>query len=427
MALTKISRGLLDTGVSDSSDATAITIDSSENVGIGTASPSSGGGWTPKLVLDATSAALLVKGVNSQENSIGSSNGMYIDSLGSTTASNNRIIFRTTNTNSNFSGAERMRITSAGNVGIGTTSPSSDLHVSNGGAEGIEFYAGNASNVNTFQHYNRSTSNYVDAKHIANNHIFQSGGTEVFRTSGSNVGIGTTGQLGGSWDAALNVSNDNNSAFFKSSGGGGYAVVGIQTGTYTSTTTAIVFYNGSGGTAGSISLANGNTSTSVSYNTSSDYRLKENVVTDWDATTRLKQLRPSRFNFISDVNTTVDGFLAHEVSDIVPEAITGTKDATETLTNVVRSAQGVVLAEGVTEAEWTAGKANAVLWTEEDELPEGVSVGDVRNEATYPSDSTWAASHTRPVYQSIDQSKLVPLLVKTIQELEARITTLENA
>ena len=87
----------------------------------------------------------------------------------------------------------------------------------------------------------------------------------------------------------------------------------------------------------------------------------------------------------------------------------------------------MVLAEGVTEAEWTAGKANAVLWPEEDELPEGVSVGDVRNEATYPSDSTWAASHTRPVYQSIDQSKLVPLLVKTIQELEARITTLENA
>ena len=40
------------------------------------------------------------------------------------------------------------------------------------------------------------------------------------------------------------------------------------------------------------------TGSSTAYNTSSDYRLKENVVTDWDATTRLKQLKPSRFNFI---------------------------------------------------------------------------------------------------------------------------------
>jgi hypothetical protein len=104
---------------------------------------------------------------------------------------------------------------------------------------------------------------------------------------------------------------------------------------------------------------------SVSYNTSSDYRLKENVDYTWDATTRLKQLKPARFNFISDeTNTLVDGFLAHEVQDIVPEAISGEKDAVD--------------------------------------------------------------SEGNPEYQGIDQSKLVPLLVKTIQELEARITTLEG-
>ncbi len=82
------------------------------------------------------------------------------------------------------------------------------------------------------------------------------------------------------------------------------------------------------------------------------------------ATERLKQLKPSRFNFIADADTTVDGFLAHEVQDIVPEAISGTKDA----------------------------------------------VDDDGN----------------PDYQGIDQSKLVPLLVATIQELEARITQLES-
>jgi hypothetical protein len=145
---------------------------------------------------------------------------------------------------------------------------------------------------------------------------------------------------------------------------------------------------------------------STAFNTSSDYRLKENVDYTWDATTRLKQLKPARFNWkIDDTNTLVDGFLAHEVEDIVPEAITGTKDATETLTNVVRTAGGLVLATGVTEAEWIAGK----------EIEQ------------YENDSTWTASLTRDVYQNIDQSKLVPLLVKTIQELEARITTLESA
>ena len=120
----------------------------------------------------------------------------------------------------------------------------------------------------------------------------------------------------------------------------------------------------------------------------------------------MKQLKPARFNWkIDDTNTLVDGFLAHEVEDIVPEAITGTKDATETLENVVRTAGGLVLATGVTEAEWIAGK----------EIEQ------------YENDSTWTASLTRDVYQNIDQSKLVPLLVKTIQELEARITTLESA
>ena len=104
---------------------------------------------------------------------------------------------------------------------------------------------------------------------------------------------------------------------------------------------------------------------STAFNTSSDYRLKENITDLAGATDRLKQLAPKRFNFIADADTTVDGFIAHEVSSIVPEAINGTKD-------------------------------------------------EVDNEGN-------------PVYQGIDQSKLVPLLVATIQELEARIKTLEDA
>ena len=121
----------------------------------------------------------------------------------------------------------------------------------------------------------------------------------------------------------------------------------------------------------------------------------------------MKQLKPCRFNFIADdTNTLVDGFIAHEVSSIVPEAITGDKDATRTATNVVKNADGTLNSEGVTEAQWTKEKADGI----------------------YANNTTWSASMSGvPVMQQIDQAKLVPLLVKTIQELEARIKTLEDA
>ena len=81
-------------------------------------------------------------------------------------------------------------------------------------------------------------------------------------------------------------------------------------------------------------------SSATQYNTSSDYRLKENVDYTWDATTRLKQLKPARFNFIvDDTNTLVDGFIAHEVSSVVPEAISGTKDEVDDDGNAVH--QGI--------------------------------------------------------------------------------------
>jgi hypothetical protein len=73
--------------------------------------------------------------------------------------------------------------------------------------------------------------------------------------------------------------------------------------------------------------------------------------------------------------------------------------------NVVLNPVGDIAAEGITEAEWTQGKADGI----------------------YLANSTWHANKDVPVYQAIDQSKLVPLLVKTVQELEARIKALEEA
>jgi hypothetical protein len=83
------------------------------------------------------------------------------------------------------------------------------------------------------------------------------------------------------------------------------------------------FANASASVVGYIQVNSG----SVTYSTTSDYRLKENLQPLAGATERIKQLSVYRFNFISDPDTQVDGFVAHEVQSVVPEAISGTKDA----------------------------------------------------------------------------------------------------
>lgn len=86
----------------------------------------------------------------------------------------------------------------------------------------------------------------------------------------------------------------------------------------------VYFYNGTTTASGSISVSGA----SATYNTSSDYRLKENVVNMTDAIATLKRLRPIKYNFIGDTDT-VYGFLAHEVQDVLPRAVTGEKDAVD--------------------------------------------------------------------------------------------------
>ena len=156
----------------------------------------------------------------------------------------------------------------------------------------------------------------------------------------------------------------------------------------------------------------GGNSSNVTYNTSSDYRLKENLDYTWDATTRLKQLKPVRFNWISDeTNTLQDGFIAHEVEDIVPVAITGEKDAMEA---------EVLYKEGDAGTETTYYKRS------DQDVIDGIKeAGDVKVAPTNIIGDVRYAEVIKP--QVIDPSKMVSLLVKTVQELEARITTLENA
>ena len=96
---------------------------------------------------------------------------------------------------------------------------------------------------------------------------------------------------------------------------------GIAVRTGETTMSPMTFEVGSS-TVGSISC----TSDATSYNTTSDYRLKENIVDMSGAMDRIKELKPKRFNFKTNTDKTVDGFLAHEAQKVVPEAVTGEKD-----------------------------------------------------------------------------------------------------
>lgn len=78
-----------------------------------------------------------------------------------------------------------------------------------------------------------------------------------------------------------------------------------------------------------------NGTAAVSYIETSDYRLKENITELSNGILRLQNLKPVRFNFITDPDKEVDGFLAHEVFNVVPEAITGKKDAVDRFGNII--------------------------------------------------------------------------------------------
>jgi hypothetical protein len=286
VALTKVGKEGI-TGISNSSDATAITIDSSENVGIGTTTPGSYNSGADDLVIATTGAT----GITIASGT--SNNGSLFFADGTSGADQYRgyIQYEQTNNAMAFgtNGAERMRIDSAGAIRLANTS----MNIDNSG--------------------NTATGLSV-----------QSTGVTHIATSGNNTSLV------------------------------------IQRVSDTGTDNAIFFMYGSAG-VGSVQV----TSSSTAYNTSSDYRLKTAVNYDWDATTRLKQLKPARFKWIVDGDDAVpvDGFLAHEAQTVVPEAVTGTHNEVD-------------------------DDGNAVM-------------------------------------QGIDQSKIVPLLVKSLQEAITKIETLE--
>ena len=298
------------------------------------------------------------------------------------------IIFGTTGNVANGTASEAMRLNWEGKLGIGTTSPGRGLTIDKSNANAaLEIIKNNT--TNQIVYLGTGSSGGTDDPLLRMFH----NGTENIRLyttgnswiNGGNVGIGVTSPqsklhigetatVGSNFTTAVNNSqlfvhnvgaNTNSNVIFA---GGDTGATG-GTGAYSFGQSGLgythwIFYHKPISTNQSSVGSISSTSTATAYNTSSDYRLKENVVEMTGALNRVSELKPSRFNFIEDEDKTVDGFLAHEVQDIVPEAITGEKDAVDEDGNAI--------------------------------------------------------------YQGIDQSKLVPLLVGAIQELKAEIELLKT-
>ena len=356
--------------------------------------------------------------------------------------------FKTGATVGQDNGTERMRITSAGNVGIGTTSPAQKLQVS-GNTYVTGYVQASSALIGLKNGYATLGSNSTTTGIALSRDFLPSSYPDLIINSLGNVGIGTaspdekltvngitrsvdqlffgaiatdnitygpfiesyddkglkfdyngnTGgefqiwnhdQNGGGAVEAFTINQD--SDIIMADGSGGQVGIGTDSpganldivgATNTSTSSllrvrttdnpnalekVVGFYVNTSTERGFISVNQYQTT----YSTSSDYRLKENIVPISNSVERLKELKPYRFNFINgDPEYVVDGFIAHEAAEVIPEAVTGEKDAVDEDNN--------------------------------------------------------------PSYQGIDQSKLVPLLTAALQEainkieqLETRIEQLEN-
>jgi hypothetical protein len=353
-------------------------------------------------------------------------NGMYdagriaiVNENGSSAASGTAMAFYTqvgSSTNTNPA-AERMRIDSAGNVGIGTSSPGGKLDV----VGGRSFFAANNENFAVGVRYHSSGGpvyfGATSASSTPDGGIFNSGGAQIISFNNNlNVGIGTSSpayklevqtsaigaalwaQTGGTtssytiadfrtganlsalqlfgdgtsvWRGGamridssgrvlVNATSDvggNNPAFTVNAAAAGvFGNIIESRWTGTGSIYHLLVRNGNGLVGGVTSSGS-----TTSFVTSSDHRLKDTIAPMAGALSLVQQLKPVTYKWKAD-GSSGQGFIAHELQAVVPECVTGTKDAVD--------------AEG------------------------------------------------KPAYQGIDQSKLVPLLTAALQEALAKIDSL---
>ena len=288
------------------------------------------------------------------DNSAGPTLGAVTDAAASTTLrlAGSPLVM----TGAGGSGAEHVRVSTSGNVGIGTTSPNAKAEISTSSGEVLRLTKATGAYLGF--HDGTQTRAAFQGINGADGLTLHTGSsvTERMRiTSDGYVGVGEASptnmvqiDVGSRTTSGLVIENSSTNGYY----GAAYRC-------HTNNGYAVLFQRGNS-SVGSIFAG----TSSTSYNTSSDHRLKENVADMTGAIDRVKALAPKRFNFIADADTTVDGFLAHEAQTVVPEAVTGTHNEVD-------------------------DDGNAVM-------------------------------------QGIDQAKLVPLLTGALKEAIAKIETLET-
>jgi len=367
-------KDLIFSGIDGGNEIEAMRIDMSAagRVGIGVTAPSDkltvGGITDPRIAVrmssggDNNSARMIV-----QTNGTASTNSdaftTYDNNAGSATGTKWMVGVDASATSfkiaaadlGNFDGTnEYFNIDSSGNVGIGAT-PSTKFHVKVGTNQNFNVFAPGVGTTGvTLGATTDGFGAFAEMEQRATQFVFHNGTTERMRIdSDGRVLIGRTSV--GNTGNGHSIRGSDSAIFSRDSSGETMQVCRNDS------TGDLIQFRRNGTICGEI-VNNG--STSVAYQTSSDYRLKENVKTLANGIERIKELKPYRFNFIAEPKTIVDGFFAHEAQTVVPECASGKKD-------------------------------------EVDENGE-------------------------PVMQGIDQSKLVPLLTKALQEAVAKIETLES-
>jgi len=243
-----------------------------------------------------------------------------------------------------------------------TTSTGAKI-TSNGSSNGLTIVHSNGNTVADLSHNGSGDEGVFQLKDSNSTQIqlnaeigqksFYTAGSFIFGNAGATV---TTGQRGIEFQAGAS----GNPVFIKTSSGH------YSSGAYTHWQ----FYDDHG----NVGWVNADGDGTASYNTASDYRLKENAVAITDGIEKVKQLKPYRFNYkTAETSQVVQGFFAHEVSTVVPNAVDGAKDAVAA----------------------------------EDSENTGHKKGD-------------------PIYQGLDQAKMVPILTAALQEAITKIETLET-
>jgi hypothetical protein len=289
-----------------SAGTTAMTVDTSQNVGIGTSSP------TAKLVVNGgTSTSQIRLEVN---------NAAFTQEV-STNAAASAYVYKSNDASYHvwkLSSSEAMRIDSSGNLGIGTSSPGRKLDIEQASTD-YQMRIGDAG------------GNYYDIGRNTGNGLLTFNGNQaaasgyVFSTvNGERARIDTSGNLLVGTTSSVN----------------GGSVISVAAGTVcsiitaaTASTNMIVFRNGNGN-VGSITTSG----TATSYNTGSDYRLKHDVEPMTSGLATLAALNPVTYKWNAD-DSDGEGFIAHELAEVIPLAVTGEKNAVDADGNPVH--QGV--------------------------------------------------------------------------------------